>query len=139
MSEATLTIGELAREAEVAASAVRYYERVGLLPEAVRVSGQRRFGPDSLRRLEVIAIAKQAGFTLDDIRTLLQSTDAGAAAAVPLREFANRKLPDVEALIERAESMRAWLQHAQVCNCRSLDGCGLFERVQPDEASEVRT
>lgn len=120
----------------MATSAIRYYERVGVLPSAVRVSGQRRFGPDAARRLEVIAIAKDAGFTLDDIRTLLQSTDAGAAAAVPLREFATRKLPDVEALIERAESMRAWLQHAQVCSCRTLDGCGLFAgAVTADEPS----
>lgn len=126
MAETTLTIGELARRAAVAPSAVRYYERLGLLPIAARVSGQRRFTPDSVRRLEVIAIAKQAGFSLDDIKTLFASTEAGVPAGAPLREFASRKLPDVEALIERAEAMRAWLQHAQVCTCRTIDGCGLF-------------
>ena len=122
-----LTIGQVAAEAGVAASAIRYYEREGLLPTPERVSGQRRYGEDTLRRLEVIGVAKRAGFSLDDVRLLLDTTDAGDPAHARLRELAERKLPEVEALIVRAEAMREWLLTARRCSCSSLDLCGLFE------------
>jgi MerR family transcriptional regulator, redox-sensitive transcriptional activator SoxR len=125
--ESTLTIGQLASEAGVATSAVRYYERHGLLPEPDRVQGQRRYGPETLRRLEVIAIAKRAGFRLDEIRLLLDASDGGEPTHPQLRELAERKLPEVEALIARARAMREWLTIAQRCTCTSLELCDLFD------------
>lgn len=121
-----LTIGEVARRAGVATSAIRFYEREGLLPVAARVSGQRRYGEDTIRRLEIIGVAKGAGFALPEIRVLLDSVDAGSPASAPLRDLVARRLPDVEALIVNAERMRAWLEHAAGCRCDSLDGCALF-------------
>ena len=118
--EETLTIGQLAARAGIATSAIRFYERSGVLPPPDRVGGQRRYGPDALRRLEVLAVAKRAGFTLDEVRVLLES-------GAPLRDLAARKLPDVEALIARALDMRTWLVHASQCDCASLDVCALFE------------
>jgi MerR family redox-sensitive transcriptional activator SoxR len=126
MEDATLSIGEVARKANVSASAIRFYERNGLLPEAERVSGKRRFGPDAVRRLGIIDVAKQAGFSLDEARTLLDSIDRGAPAHEELQTLAARKLPEVEALIERARSMRDWLVVASTCGCESLEDCGLF-------------
>jgi MerR family redox-sensitive transcriptional activator SoxR len=122
----SLTIGQLARRAGLATSAIRFYERTGVLPPAERVAGRRRYGPDSVRRLEVLEVAKRAGFTLDEAKLLLHSADAGTPAFAAVRELAERKLPDVEALIGRAESMRAWLLAATDCSCESLDVCGLF-------------
>src|SRR5262252_8146170 len=104
MNEPALTIGEIASRAHLSASAVRYYEDAGLLPEPPRVSGQRRYGEDVLQRLAVIDVAKRAGFTLAEIRQLLDATDQGEPAHDQLRTLARRKLPEVEALIERAES-----------------------------------
>jgi MerR family transcriptional regulator, redox-sensitive transcriptional activator SoxR len=127
MEEATLSIGDVARTAGVAVSAIRFYERNGLLPEADRVGGQRRFAPATVRRLEVIDVAKQAGFSLEEVRVLLDSIDQGAPAHEQLRTLAARKLPEVDALIERAESMRDWLTAASGCGCESLEACGLFE------------
>ena len=121
------TIGQVAAEAGVAASAIRYYEREGVLPIPERVSGQRRYTEDTLRRLEVIGVAKRAGFSLDDVRLLLETSNAGEPAHSQLRELAERKLPEVEALIVRAEAMRAWLLTARGCSCSSLDLCGLFD------------
>jgi MerR family transcriptional regulator, redox-sensitive transcriptional activator SoxR len=109
-------------------SAIRYYEANGVLPEPARVSGQRRYGPDAVRRLEVLHVAKRAGFSLDEARVLLQSAYAGAPAFEALRELAAHKLPDVEALIERAQAMRSWLLTATDCSCTSLDVCALFDR-----------
>ena len=122
----TLTIGQLAARAELNASAIRFYERERLLPPPERVGGQRRYSPDVLRRLEVIDISKRAGFTLDEIRLLLDSSDAGEPAHEQLASLAERKLPEVEALIARAEAMRDWLNVARGCTCSSLDLCALF-------------
>ena len=98
-----------------------------MLPEASRVGGQRRYGSDAVRRLEVLDVAKRAGFSLDEARVLLQSADAGTPAFEALRELAAHKLPEVEALIERTRAMHAWLLTATDCSCTSLDVCALFE------------
>jgi redox-sensitive transcriptional activator SoxR len=126
MSDEELRIGEVAERAGVSISAIRYYEREGLLPRPERVGGQRRFAPETVRRLRVIEVAKKAGLTLGEIRGLLTSTDEGAPAHEQLQELAARKLPEVEAQIERTEAMRAWLIAARACGCESLDSCGLF-------------
>jgi DNA-binding transcriptional MerR regulator len=127
MPDATLSIGEVAREARVNVSAIRFYERSGLLPEPERESGKRRFGSDTVRRLGVIDTAKQAGFSLEEIRALLDSIDRGAPANEQLQALAVRKLPEVEALIEQAVAMRGWLEAASICGCESLEVCGLFD------------
>jgi MerR family transcriptional regulator, redox-sensitive transcriptional activator SoxR len=126
MPETTLTIGQLAQRVGLNTSAIRYYERVGVLPAAERESGQRRYGEDAVRRLQVLAVAKRAGFSLDEAKLLLQSADAGTPAFEAVRNLAQRKLPDVEALIARAENMRSWLVTATDCGCTSLDVCALF-------------
>jgi MerR family redox-sensitive transcriptional activator SoxR len=130
----TLTIGQLAKRFGLNTSAIRYYERAGVLPQPERQSGQRRYGPDAVRRLEVLDTAKRAGFSLDEARLLLERSDAGTPAFESLRELAERKLPEVEALIARAEAMRAWLLIATDCSCTTLDMCALFE---PGRASAV--
>ena len=128
----TLTIGQLAKRFDLNTSAIRYYEASGVLPAPARVSGQRRYGPDDIRRLEVLDVAKRAGFTLDEARMLLQKADAGTPAFEALRELAAHKLPDVDALIERAQAMRGWLLTATDCTCTSLDVCALFDRHAVD-------
>ena len=76
----------------------------------------------------MLDVAKRAGFSLDEARILLQSADAGTPAFEAVRELAAHKLPEVEALIERAQAMRDWLRIATDCSCTSLDVCGLFDR-----------
>jgi MerR family redox-sensitive transcriptional activator SoxR len=126
MTEATLSIGEVAARAGISVSAIRFYERNGLLPAAERVASRRRFGSDTVRRLEIIDIAKRGGFSLDEIRMLLDSIDRRAPAHEQLQALAARKLPEIEATIERAQAMRGWLAAARLCGCRSLDDCVLF-------------
>jgi MerR family redox-sensitive transcriptional activator SoxR len=128
VQEATLTIGEVARQAGLKTSAIRYYERVGVLPAPERVSGQRRYTSETVQRLHVIDVAKRAGFSLADAKLLLQSTDGGAPAFAQLRELSLRKLPEVDALIQRAQAMREWLTIARGCDCETFDVCGLFEQ-----------
>jgi MerR family transcriptional regulator, redox-sensitive transcriptional activator SoxR len=127
MEEPTLTIGQVAREVGLNASAIRYYERIGVLPEPERSSGQRRYSKETIQLLHVVDVAKRAGFSLDDARLLLAGTDGGDPAYTQLRELAQRKLPEVDALISRAQAMRDWLSTATGCNCETLDVCALFE------------
>jgi DNA-binding transcriptional MerR regulator len=117
-----LTIGELAERTNRRTSAIRYYEEIGLLPAAARVSGQRRYPPDSIRTLAIIDTAQQGGLTLEEIKALL----AGDAIE-ELRAIAERKLPEVDALLARAHVVRDWLVAAARCECPSLDDCCLFD------------
>lgn len=119
-----MRIGEVAERAGVRTSLIRYYESIGLLPEPERVSGQRRYDATVLRRLTVIDVAQRAGMSLDEIRLLLEH---GNALSAPLRELAARKLPEIDALIDRARSVREWMEAAQRCECRRIDECALFE------------
>ncbi|HSR94778.1 MAG TPA: MerR family transcriptional regulator [Solirubrobacterales bacterium] len=127
MPEATLSIGEVARTAGVSVSAIRFYERQGLLPEPERAGGQRRYTDAVIRRLGIIDAAKQAGFSLEEVGVLLTSTDQGAPAHEQLRALASSKLPEVDALIDRAQIMRDWLLSAGQCGCETFDACALFD------------
>jgi MerR family redox-sensitive transcriptional activator SoxR len=131
--EATIKIGEVARRAGLRKSAIRYYERIGLLPEPERVSGQRLYEPSVLRRLAMIDVAQRAGLSLDEIRELLEAGSEPISAQ--LQALAARKLPEIEALIARAEAMREWLRSAEACDCEAIDECGLFDPERFPEGS----
>src|SRR5439155_253816 len=72
-----------------------------------------------------------------DARVLLSTADDGSPAFAQIRELATRKLPEVDALITRAQAMRAWLQTATGCNCATLDVCALFDDQAPDEPTRA--
>jgi DNA-binding transcriptional MerR regulator len=122
-----LTIGELARRTSRRTSSIRYYEQIGLLPEPVRVGGRRRYREQTVRTLTVVDTAQRAGLALSEIRTLLTAAPGESAAIEELRGIAERKLPELEATIERAVLVRRWLEAAARCECPSLDECCLFE------------
>ena len=115
-----LTIGEVARRAGLATSAIRYYERLGLLPAPERVSGQRRYEPDVLRWLAMIEVAQQAGFTLAETRTLLDGFSSEESPSAQWQALARSKLDEVDALITRAQSMRRLLEEGLRCECLRL-------------------
>ncbi len=127
MPDELLTIGELARRTARRTSSIRYYEEIGLLPEPVRVGGRRRYPEQTVRTLTVVDTAQRAGLTLSEIRTLLTAAPDDSAAIEELRGIAERKLPELEATIERAVLVRRWLEAAARCECPSLDECCLFE------------
>lgn len=136
MEEAQMRIGEVAQRAGVRVSLIRYYEQVGLLPEAPRVSGQRRYDDSVLRRLAVIDVAQRAGLSLDEIRELVDHGNDPMSER--LRALAERRLPEIDALIDRAQRVRAWLQTASGCGCQSIDDCALFDDAPLASAREAR-
>ena len=123
MTDQQLTIGQVAHQAGMRTSRIRYWEAHGVLPEPARVSGMRRYPPEVTRRLAIIDTAQHVGFTLAEITELF--ADRGPAHE-RLRKLAERKLPDIEELIERAETIRKLLVTCARCECASLDDCSLF-------------
>lgn len=116
-----LSIGEVARRAQVPVTALRFYEKAGLVPPPRRVSGRRRYEPQVLRRLSFIGMAKRAGFSLAEVAELLDGFDEAIPASERWRILAARKLPEVEALIEEAGTMKRLLEQGLDCSCLRLD------------------
>jgi DNA-binding transcriptional MerR regulator len=115
-----LTIGMVAQETGVAATTLRYYEQVGLVPAPARVGGQRRYDHSVLARLEVIALCKSAGFTLDEIQVLFADDAPGRPASKALAEA---KLTEIDARIESLTRARAVIEWGMRCTCPSIDAC----------------
>jgi len=117
------TIGDLARQAGVATSALRYYESVGLLTPPKRVNGRRVYDAGAIDVIRLILLAKGAGFSMAEIRRLLNGFDRTTPASARWQTMATRKLQDVDALIERAHQMRDMLQKLLTCQCVQLADC----------------
>ncbi len=121
-----LTIGEVARRAGVATSSIRYYERIGLLPEPDRSGGQRRYDTEMLGKLGFIGVAQSAGFKLREIKELIDGVDGANGLGEQMRSLSSQKLGEVEALLERTKAMKGWLEVAQECGCATPAECALF-------------
>ncbi len=119
----SLTITDIARRAGIRPSAVRYYESIGLLPLPLRANGRRRYDEGVLRHLAIIATAQHMGFTIAEISTLLHGFSAETPAWARWQMLAKEKLPEVDALIRKAEGMKQLLQASLACDCLTLDAC----------------
>jgi len=124
-----LTIGELAARSGVAPSALRYYERLGLI-HAVRTTGnQRRYQRTELRRVAFIRIAAQVGVPLEEIgealRELPEARTPTKADWAQLSRAWRQRLDDQIALLER---LRDTLTGCIGCGCLSLKSCQLYNR-----------
>ncbi|BBY20939.1 MerR family transcriptional regulator [Mycobacterium stomatepiae] len=117
---ATLTIGDVARESGVAATTLRYYEQIGLLPAPPRLGGRRRYDDSILARLEVIGLCKSAGFALDEIQLLFADDASGRPASRALAEAKLAEIDDQMASLARAGAVIEW---GMSCTCPSIDAC----------------
>ena len=128
----SMSIGEVARTVGVRPSALRYYEGVGLLPSPERTNGRRRYDGEVLHevldRLAVVRVAQQAGFTISEIRTLLDGFSEDTPPSERWRVLAREKLTEVDALIERALGMKDLLERGLRCECLRLEECALVGR-----------
>ena len=120
---AGLMIGELARQAGVATSALRYYEKVGLLPAPARASNRRQYAPAVLGRIRIILLARDAGFSISETRTFLNGFPIGTRPALRWRAMAKRKIAELDELTTRLTYMRSILNASFHCNCRQLEDC----------------
>lgn len=125
-----MTIGELAGRAGLAASTIRYYEEVKLLPRPARASGRRVFDEQALDRLLVITFATEAGFSLREIRQLFDGFASDTPIGERWKKLATAKLAEMEALAARIEAMKKLLREALRCGCIELDACGKLFRTR---------
>jgi MerR family redox-sensitive transcriptional activator SoxR len=127
MTEAdTLTIGQLARRAGVTTSALRFYERIGLLPAAERERRRRRFPVGCVERVALIRLCQDAGFTLAEIAVLLADWHGGGSG---WRTLAEQKVVDLEARITQAQHARTLVERALACDHADLLACPRFRRA----------
>jgi DNA-binding transcriptional MerR regulator len=116
-----LAIGELARRTGTATSALRYYERIGLLPPAERAGGRRHYPASSADRLALIRLCQDAGFTLAEIRQLL-----AASSRRSWSRLAEGKIDELDTRIAEAQRAKKLLKHALACPHRDLLTCPNF-------------
>jgi MerR family transcriptional regulator, redox-sensitive transcriptional activator SoxR len=139
-----LTIGDVAKRTGLRVSALRYYEEVGVLPPAARVGGKRHYDEAVLARLAAIRLAQEVGFSVAEIRSLVEGFDDVGIASARWQELASRKLGEVDALIRQAEHMKRLLEESLGCGCLTLDACQLVlrhsdpVRIQQDESHSAR-
>ncbi|MEJ2579487.1 MAG: MerR family transcriptional regulator [Kineosporiaceae bacterium] len=126
----TMTIGELSEITGLSVSAIRFYQRRGLLPARDSGSGWQRFSSETLDRLAVIELTKSAGFSLDETSRLLDAldTDPDSVPAAPAvwQGLAEHKLGEVDALLARLGHLRGLLADA-------LD----YAYLSPDRAHQL--
>lgn len=123
----TLNIGEVARRAGMQTSAIRYYESIGLLLPPPRASGWRQYDPDVVERLEAIRTARQMGFTLKEISMLLDGFSSEIEPSARWRALAERKLAQVEDMIQRAMKLKTLLEVGLDCGCARVEVCIISE------------
>jgi DNA-binding transcriptional MerR regulator len=118
-----MPIGELARRTGVATSALRYYERVGLLSPTARVGQRRHYPASSAERVALIRLCQDAGFTLAEVGRLLAARSRGRRRWSHLAE---RKIAELDARIEDAQRAKKLIEHALQCGHRDLLACPQF-------------
>jgi DNA-binding transcriptional MerR regulator len=107
----TLSIGELARECGVSRDTLRHYERVGVLPPAIRqANGYRCYDAALVSRVRLVRQALLIGFTLDELSTILKVRDRGDAPCRKVCDLAKEKLIGIEQRLKDLTSLRDQLR-----------------------------
>lgn len=127
MDDELLTVGEVASRSGFATSAIRFYERIGLVSAGRTSGGQRRFERNVLRRLAFIRAGQNVGLTLDEVRESLESLPA---ARTPTRadwsrlsrHWRTRLDDEIAALV----ALRDGLDSCIGCGCLSLQRCRIY-------------
>ena len=117
-----MTIGQVARQSGLAASAIRFYEQAGVLPKPGRIGGRRVYNQSILERLAVIERAKACGFSLDETRRLFFGFREGTPPSERWQTLARRKLVELDELVCTIAATKDLLQRP--CACKDLAECG---------------
>jgi len=116
-----LSISEVAEATGLQSSALRFYEREGLIMPAARAGGRRQYDHSVLQRLAAIALLQEAGFTISEIAQLL----GPETSRERWRSMAQQRLRDIDAHMARVAAARGLLVAALTCDCAGLDTCDL--------------
>jgi MerR family mercuric resistance operon transcriptional regulator len=128
-----LTIGKVAKEANVNIETVRYYERLGLISKPPRTeSGYRQFPVEVVQRIKFIKRAQELGFTLLEVNKLLSVSDGKDYDCHDIQQFASKKLEEIEQKISDLEKIKSILYDlSKKCPGQSpLDKCSILEEFK---------
>lgn len=117
--DSLFSIGELAKRADVNASAIRFYESIGLMPNLERVSGKRRYTIEVLDQLKFIKTAQLAGFSIQEITVLLEGFDNQVSPSQRWKQMANTKRFELEEQKKHIDAMLDVLNNGLKCECLS--------------------
>jgi len=118
-----VTIGEVAAKAALAASAIRYYERTGLLKQPFRKNGRRIYSDEVLHQLIIIEFAKETGFTLSETKLLLHGFPETTPASARWKKMAREKIQELDIALDKTKAMRDMLEAMTSCRCLKLEQC----------------
>jgi len=131
-----VTIGEFARRAGIAASALRYYEQLGLISSARSAGGQRRYARVMLRRVAFIRAAQTVGLSLADVRSALANLpDERTPSKADWNKVSATWIRRIDERIAELEQLRATLNGCVGCGCLSLRTCRLYN---PEDTASTR-
>ena len=119
-----LAISDVARLFGSRTSAIRYYEQIGILPPPMRKNGQRRYDNRVLFRLAVVQRAREAGFTLEEIRELFFGFPRGIRPPKRWHQLSEQKLAELRDRMKQLKLMERLLKRVEECRCDALDECG---------------
>ena len=136
MKQHMMKIGEIAKITDTTVKSIRYYELLGLVPEAPRTeSGYRMYGQDAVERLRFIKKAKRLGLSLDEIRDILALHENQQTPCVHVMALLDRKVADVDGIIEDLQSFRQDLIRLREESVKQLENlpegsaiCGIIDR-----------
>ncbi|GHH53888.1 MAG: helix-turn-helix domain-containing protein [Gammaproteobacteria bacterium] len=126
-----MDISEVAKRSGIAASALRFYEKKGLIRPTSRQGARRQFAPDVLDQLALIALGQLAGFSLDEIGAMLPHLPV---AGIDRQKLA-AKADEIDARVERLRAMSRGLRHAAACRAPNHAQCPTFRKLLKAAAS----
>ncbi len=133
-----IPIGRVAQAVGVPATTLRYYEREGILAPSIRSrAGYRLYNPDAVERLEFIRSAQAVGFTLDDIRALLQLNQADKKTCrSEVQTLLTQRLSQVDEKMKELQRVRDALGQA-LDRCRHSKGeCAVLKNLRPKKETK---
>ena len=143
----SMTIGQVAKLADVGVETLRFYEREGLIEEPPRrASGYRQYPTDTVDRVRFISRAKELGFTLKEIKELMSLRDGGGKRRGEVRAIAEAKMRDIDQKLARLQAMRSALYSLiETCACGTGRlACPILEALNdpsdqvPDDRSKAK-
>lgn len=117
-----MTIGQVAKRSNLAASTIRFYEQARVLPKPRRFAGRRDYDASVLERLAVVQRAKACGFSLTDIRQLFHGFREGAPPSERWETLARRKIIELNEMARKIAAIKELLERS--CTCKDFAECG---------------
>ena len=131
----SMTIGQVAKLADVGVETIRFYEREGLIEEPPRrASGYRQYPTDTVDQLRFIRRSKELGFTLKEIKELMSLRDGGGRRRGEVRKIAEAKMQDIDQKLARLQAMRSALYGlVESCAYGRRPTCPILEALNDPE------